>query len=78
MLFFFSATGGSRITLTGTRLGSNPSDVTVVVGGVSCDVTSSTDTTIECTLGAREGGPAAIEVNAVLHFISSLLAYVEA
>ncbi|CAK8674402.1 unnamed protein product [Clavelina lepadiformis] len=56
------ATGGSRITLTGTGLGSNPSDVTVIVGDVSCDVTSSTDTTIECTLGAREGGPAAIEV----------------
>ncbi|CAK8682970.1 unnamed protein product [Clavelina lepadiformis] len=54
--------GGDTIKLTGTQLGNFVGDVSVTVGGIECSVTSSDDTTLECTLGDREGGPASIEV----------------
>ncbi|XP_076825074.1 fibrocystin-L-like [Clavelina lepadiformis] len=60
------ATGaeGDSITLTGTKLGNVTSDLTVTVGGIDCNVTSVSNTSLECTLGAREGGPVSIEVTA--------------
>ncbi|CAK8682976.1 unnamed protein product [Clavelina lepadiformis] len=55
---------GDSITLTGTKLGNVTSDLTVTVGGIDCNVTSVSNTSLECTLGAREGGPVSIEVTA--------------
>ncbi|XP_076825620.1 fibrocystin-L-like isoform X2 [Clavelina lepadiformis] len=54
--------GGDSITLSGTQLGNVVDDVSVTVGGIECSVTSAGDTSLECTLGDREGGHAIIEV----------------
>lgn len=47
--------GGYTLTLTGTNL--NAATPTVVIDGVNCPVTSSTATTIVCTVGARNSTP---------------------
>jgi len=48
--------------LSGTGFGTDSSAISVLVGGVSCPVSAITDTEIQCTLGEREGGAAAIQV----------------
>nr|XP_039261251.1 fibrocystin-L-like [Styela clava] len=54
-----TAKAGETITLTGTQIGIAP---LVTIGGVPCEVTSPSDTSTQCTLGARYGGAAAVSV----------------
>jgi len=49
------------INLGGIGIGTDL-DAVVLIGDVSCDVISVMDTSITCSLGAREGGPANVEV----------------
>jgi hypothetical protein len=45
--------GGTVLTITGTGFSSTADENTVVIDGVACVVSASTDTTITCTTGAR-------------------------
>lgn len=47
-----STSGGTHITLTGTGFSHIPSDISVALGGVSCEVISSTRSEITCISGA--------------------------
>uniref|UniRef100_UPI00193AC945 fibrocystin-L-like n=1 Tax=Styela clava TaxID=7725 RepID=UPI00193AC945 len=47
--------GGTPITITGTGFSVDTADVSVTIGGVVCDVTSTSLTTIECTTNSRNG-----------------------
>jgi hypothetical protein len=61
---YATVAGGPTLTLTGTGFSSTTSDNTVIIDGVACAVTASTDTTITCTTGSRTGTPeASLEIN---------------
>ncbi|XP_076824499.1 fibrocystin-L-like isoform X2 [Clavelina lepadiformis] len=78
-VFPVTGAGGDSITLTGTQLGNVVGDVSVTVGGIECTVTSAGETTLECTLGDREGGHAIIEVTVAslgLAMVSSSVSFV--
>lgn len=49
-------TAGTEITLTGSGFSSSIQEVNVTVGGTTCHVTSSSETTIKCTAGQSIGG----------------------
>ncbi|XP_066278772.1 fibrocystin-L-like [Branchiostoma lanceolatum] len=47
---------GDTITITGSRFGNVPGDVTVTIDGVECSITTSSSTRIECTVGHHSAG----------------------
>lgn len=49
-------TAGTDITLTGSGFSSNIHEVNVTIGGTTCHVTSTSETTIKCSAGQSIGG----------------------
>ena len=47
--------GGETVTFAGEGFSTNIADITVVIDGVNCDVTSASLTEIQCTTGPRPG-----------------------
>lgn len=52
---FGRVVGGTEVTFTGTTFSPVKEDVTVVIDGINCAVTSSSTTEIKCTTGKRPG-----------------------
>ena len=50
-----TVTGNTPVTFTGTGFSAVPSDNTVIIDGVPCVVTTSSNTEITCTTGKRPG-----------------------
>ncbi|XP_078542271.1 fibrocystin-L [Lissotriton helveticus] len=47
---------GTRVTISGSGLGTNSLDVAVAIGNVECAVESVTDSELQCTVGNHAGG----------------------
>ena len=62
---YFSATAGDSVTLTGSNFGVALDATDVELGGVPCNVSYVTDTSMVCTLGEREGGVADVLVRKI-------------
>ncbi|XP_041477742.1 fibrocystin-L-like isoform X1 [Lytechinus variegatus] len=54
---------GDTITIAGSSFSEEPSDVTVILDFVECNVTSSSDTSIECVTGNHSAGTYYLEVH---------------
>ncbi|XP_021369085.1 fibrocystin-L-like isoform X2 [Mizuhopecten yessoensis] len=54
---------GTVATITGTGFSATSADNSVMLGGVACEVTSSTSTSISCTLGSTPAGTHMVGVN---------------
>ena len=54
---------GTSITVSGTRFSSTQADNTVTIGGVDCNVTAATSTSITCDVGNGPVGDYKVEVN---------------
>ncbi|XP_077992871.1 fibrocystin-L-like [Glandiceps talaboti] len=51
-----SSDSGTQVTLSGSGFSTNTGDNSVVIGGVDCDVVSSSDSQIVCDVGDATGG----------------------
>jgi len=58
-----SVDGGTNVVITGSGFSTDPADMTVTVGGVTCIVTSSTPISLGCQTGALSAGSTALEVS---------------
>ena len=59
---FAAGVSGDTVIISGAGFGIVDADVSVEIGGAPCVITLVTDTSIECIVGEREGGPAEIKV----------------
>ncbi|MDQ1306608.1 MAG: large repetitive protein, partial [Actinomycetota bacterium] len=65
--------GGESVTISGNFLGVVPTDVTVTIGGVGCQVTTTTGSSLNCTTGPHPLGVGDVVVTAVVNLATGTL-----
>lgn len=55
-VFSFPGPSGTVVTLSGSGFGTDSQLISVTMNGVSCNVTSATDTEVRCAAGNNPGG----------------------
>ncbi|XP_028395269.1 fibrocystin-L-like [Dendronephthya gigantea] len=55
--------GGTTLTITGSGFGTSKTDLSVLIGGVECEIVTIAPTEIQCKTGARSNGTADVVIS---------------